>query len=231
MHSLLRLTLHLDFEETVQANEEMAPSSPESREVQTFEAYARTALPQMVEAEFSTIINARVEPIEQEMRTQIGDIVRDCLSKLEQDFRQSRETRPEISVRSPSSNSYIVPGIETGGGVSLNANHSESLAPPIDNVSDFYREPPHMGVEANDGYDHFQPAPQPHPNQSSDSGYGSTEACPCVCHVFTSKSHRLANRRSNQLYLVNEFPCEHCIDKHYNFSGLDLQELTMLPDF
>ena len=194
VHFLTRLTLQSDFEETVQANEDIAPSSPESQEAQPFEAYARTVLPRMVEAELSPIIDARLGPIEQEMKTQIGDIVRDCLSKLEQDFRQSRETRLGNTVRSPFSHSYMAPVTETGGGVSLNANQSELLAPPINNVSNFYREPPHV---SNDGYDHFQTASQLHPNQSSDSGYGSTEPCQCVCHIFTSKSHSLVNGHFN----------------------------------
>lgn len=180
-----------DFEATIYSDESVAPSSPASQELREFEAYNRTALPRLVEANLQAIVDTQMRPIEDNLRTLVVDIVRRCQSTVEENFRVIRE-----------------PKVDTGSNSQPSASQNISLTQPRDNafsnegqvsasvtdMTHFFHEPPHMGMEASiSNNDFLGPPNNPEcpQNEYVDSGYGSTlDSCHCGCHFFASELFR-----------------------------------------
>ena len=71
-----RLWFSLDYEPDLA--ESIRQSSPQSEDLRRYEAYNRDALPFLVDASLRCAVNARNEPITEEMRTLVVNIVRNC---------------------------------------------------------------------------------------------------------------------------------------------------------
>ena len=160
----------------------MGSSSPQSQELQNFEAYNRRVLPQLVEASLSAAISNDLAPLEERVRSIVGDIIRTCQSTVFQNFQRlntSGSPRPGLVVNPPASMLRPIIGAEGND----TSTHIGSSTP---STSRFYQEPPHLNsdrtfasFETLRNYD----SPQQRNNQSSDSGYGSiTRGCQCACH-------------------------------------------------
>ncbi len=175
-----------DFEAQIQPAESLAPPSPASQELEEFEAYNRTALPRLVEANLQAIVNTEMVPIEENLRRLLVDIVRRCQSTVAENFRVIRVPR-RTSVKSPQpSSSHTSPPSPPRGEISSTDSHL--VVPTTAHTTPaFFQEPPHVSVEAEasyarppDGSDHLKPSQ----SQFADSAYGSSlEACNCNCHV------------------------------------------------
>ena len=169
-------------------------SSPRSQELQDFEAYNRTALPILVEANLRAIVESQVAPIEEHVRAMVVDIVRTCQSTVAHNFRST------IAPNS-STNDRMQPSLQPITSIESTAH---SLAEPAQlpsndtagNSMDFFREPPPLNAEASASlpmplYNHSNVTG--HHSQSSDSGYGSLldpgsslQPCSCSCHDYSN---------------------------------------------
>ena len=176
-----------DFEEQAQLAESFPPSSPATQEFEEFEAYNSRALPQLVEANLQAMVNTQMEPIEENLRRLLVDVVRRCSSTVVENFRRTRE--PRVSSNPPHlPSSHTVPTLPHREETS--PTNSQLLAPTVANTtsycSDFFEEPPHMGIEAGPSSLRLPESADclaSGPNYFADSGYASSlEACSCTCH-------------------------------------------------
>jgi len=178
----------LDFDATVQSNESIARSSPASQELRDFEAYNRTMLPRLVEENLQVVVNTEMAPLEQNIRSQLVDIVRRCLSTLAQNYRATRELNGDVmGFSQPPASQAAPPAHFREHGLShedfVSANDTGS------NMADFFLEPPHMGSGMSSLYPNLPEGsncPEPSQDQPIDSGYGSVpDSCDCACHNLT----------------------------------------------
>ena len=191
----------LDYEADNLLQDSLEPASPRSQELRDFEAYNRTTLPILVEANLRAIVESQIAPIEERVRAMVVDIVRTCQSTVARNF---------LTISSPSSNnsqlqssSQIKPSIENSV-----HSHRDSTQLSMDgmggNSLDFFREPPHLNAEASALVPDLTHAPYSvteSQSQNSDSGYGSLpNTCGCSCHHYLNTSN-LANGKK-LLYCV-----------------------------
>ena len=179
-------------------NESFTPVSPASQELQEFEAYNRTALPQLVEAHLQAIISPEMKPIEESLRVRFVDIVRRCQSTVEENFRIARGSKAVTR------DSNQLPASQLEQNVSFRQDQTSASAPE-NSVTDFFHEPPHVATGENNPFATLPPninAPDPLPSQSVDSTYGSLpEPCGCVCHLCSANA------------------CEDCLVKNCDSKG------------
>ncbi len=184
----------LDYELDNLSPATLEPSSPRSRELRDFEAYNRTALPILVEANLRAIVESQVAPIEEHVRAMVVEIVRTCQSTVAHNFRSTIAPNSSTNDRMQTSPQPIASIKST----------AHSLAEPAQllsndtagNSMDFFREPPHLNAEARASlpgpvYNHSNVTG--HHSQSSDSGYGSfpdpgnsLDPCNCSCHDYSN---------------------------------------------
>ncbi|KAL9069045.1 MAG: hypothetical protein Q9161_005803 [Pseudevernia consocians] len=134
-----------NHERSLELGERIQPSSPQSNELRIFEAYNRTALPLLVEASLRAAVNARMEPIEEQLRALLVDIVRNCQSTVAQNFelmnRPSEGTR--ALAQHPSQETYVA---HTAGSESRERAGSSGAGTRSPGPN-FFVEPPHLDEE------------------------------------------------------------------------------------
>ena len=194
-----------DFETTVQADDSMTPSSPASQELWEFGAYSRAALPQLVEANLRATLDTDLKPIEENLRTQLVDIVRRCQSVVEENFRITRGSKVGTG-------DGLEPIISAQPGEDVPLSHTPVPATTMQGqMTDFFHEPPLMAPEMNISFAPiagFTGGPDPFKGQLVDSTYGTLpEPCECVCHVFCTNT------------------CNDCIGKHSDLGSSSFDEM------
>lgn len=164
-----------DFEEV----QEDIMLSPDSRELGDYEEYCRRELPRRVRAALEEIVHNESQPIEESIRNQLMNIIRDCQDRVFSSYRSS--SAAGVSVVAPSRNPVTSDSPSTLSQepvtmVSSSPNPTPEssfgrIAPP------FFQPPPpqiHLrsGLEVSDlqGNTITKPADGSDP---SDSGYGS----------------------------------------------------------
>ena len=166
--------------------------SPQSRELADFEAYSRTELPRLVEANLQILVNAEISPIEESLKSMLVDIVRRCQSTVAQNYDR---IHPSSSQERESTSSQVLNTSFLSQAEDININGDLSTAgrqQPLEqpahryeiNTAAFFEEPPLQCTSTMDmqpGAYHRDLAAQ-----SSDSGYGSFSFCICP-----SKEERL----------------------------------------
>ena len=159
----------------------LEPSSPRSQELQDFEAYNRTALPLLVEANLRAIVESQIAPIEGRLRAMVVDIMRTSQSTVARNFNLMNAPTSLVDDRTqPHSQTVTLAELGTHTREEPTQTSGDDAA---DNPSELYREPPHLNAEAS--------AATPGPvsiatgsqDPSSDSGYSSNpQSCACSCH-------------------------------------------------
>lgn len=205
----------------------MDPSTPQSRELQSFEAYNRRVLPQLVEASLSAAISTDLAPVEERVRALVGDILRTCQSKVSRDFFQQMN-----AATSPSPNANISPTPHGLNPVTLSdaRNVLDSVGSWSSAPSLFYQEPPHL--EFDEAFTTSQvtskiesqiPANR-QPPQPVDSGYGSRDG-KLSCHQVRSDPSLLYSTQTHDKLgdpvlndLVRSEGCTNRSSKHSDHS-------------
>ena len=196
-------------------------SSPQSQELQNFEAYNRRVLPQIVEASLSAAISTDLAPVEERVRALVGDILRTCQSTVFRNFQRMNTTNP------PNPNVTASP-IPHEGPNPVPIDDGEN---PFDTVGSststslFFQEPPHLNFD--EGTTNFQSTPEsnvliPVNSQGSDSGYGSLpKGCECSCHLApsdpshpSSTSSKVNREDAISSDLAQSQGCFSCSSKH-----------------
>lgn len=208
--------------------------SPRSQELRDFEAYNRTTLPLLVEANLRAIVESQVAPIEERVRAMVVDIVRTCQSTVARNFHLmvapnlSADDQTAPSTQPTASAEAAIQPQEDAAQAFLDDSGRKSL--------DFFREPPHLNAEA--GFSFSGPISSVGGSQdpNSDSGYSSLPcSCSCSCHDY-SNTWNTANGKelsscSLDLQLTNNkgrSSCQSCAYMHINFddlNGLDASDL------
>ena len=188
----------LDYEVDDLSLESFQPSSPRSQELQDFENYSRRTLPILVEANLRAIVESEIAPIEERVRAMVVDIVRTCQSTVARNFR-STVTPASTADDQMLSSSQMVSSTEI-----TMPRQPESARPSIENPAaaslDFFREPPHLNMEAgtsfpNMTYDYSSVTLGQ--NSNSDSGYSSLpNSCSCSCHNYFNSWNTAQGERS-----------------------------------
>lgn len=204
--------------------------SPRSQELRDFEAYNRTTLPLLVEANLQAIVESQVAPIEERVRTMVVDIVRTCQSTVARNFHLMVAPALSANVRMQSS-TQTAATTEVAG-----QTYEGSVDPLMDETRrdslNSFREPPHLNLEASASalgsiYNYSSIAGSW--NQSSDSGYPSISfSCSCSCHQSnnignTTNGEELSNCSLNLQLTKHEgrSSCQSCDYMHFEFHEFD----------
>jgi len=134
----------IDYDEEVVPEDKALSDSPTAQAIAEYEEYARAHLPRLVEEALETSVAEQTQPIEESLRRALAGIVRDCHTRLAQNFLQHR------------------PSNLNNTGVQIEA------------LPSFYIEPLNLTdensfLDPNYGTTHEQRAPGP----QTDSGYAS----------------------------------------------------------
>ena len=196
----------------------MGSSSPQSQESQSFEAYNRRVLPQLVEASLSAAISTDLAPVEERVRALVGDILRTCQSTVFRNFQRMS------AINSPKPDATASPTPFFSHPVSTNERENAF-------ASVFYQEPPHLN--SDEGITTFEftsenNVPIPAKSQISDSGYESpSKGCECSCHQAPSNLSSLPstyNQVGSEDTTLNESVetqgCINCTLKHPDYGQI-----------
>lgn len=133
-----------DYCDDMDPEEQIGSRSPTSNAVAAIEEYASAHLPRLVEEALETAVAQQTQPIEEELRRALPDIVRECHSRLTQNFLQHRSSGQDLA------------------GISVETLPS-FYVPPLDLINDN----PFINL------DNFHSHEQETVNPPSDSGYAS----------------------------------------------------------
>ena len=183
-----------DYEADDLLSENFEIFSPRSQELRDFEAYNRTTLPLLVEANLRAIVESQIAPIEERVRAMVVDIVRTCQSTVARNFHFTIAPGSIAGDRMQSSSQTIASPERAA--YTLGEPAQTNLVGTVDNSLDFFHEPPHLNAEASASI----PGPVSnhnsfgsHQSSHSDSGYASLpSSCNCSCHGY-SNSWNTAN--------------------------------------
>lgn len=217
-----RLT-KLDYDAHDLTLADLEPSSPRSQELRDFEAYNRTTLPLLVEANLRAIVESQIAPIEERVRAMVVDVVRTCQSTVARNF---------YLMVAPASSTHdrTQPSTQTTASTEAAAqSQEESTQAYLDDTgetsSSFFREPPHLNAEAGSSFPGPISSIGGSQNPYSDSGYSSLPcSCSCSCHDY-SNTWNTANGKelsscSLHLQLMNNkgrSSCQSCDYMHFDF--------------
>jgi hypothetical protein len=168
------LNLISDFE----AVQEDIVLSPDSRELEDYEEYCRRELPRTFRAALEETVHNELQPMEESIRNQLMNIIRDCQDRVFSRYRSSSTT---AAIGSPSrspmlSRSPVVDhSQESIDSISMasNAQTGTRIAPP------FFQPPPpqaHLRSRLEVSDLQLNSSKAPAGSAPSDSGYSSNES-------------------------------------------------------
>ena len=154
--------------------------SPDSRELADYEEYCRRELPRTFRAALEEIVHNESQPIEESIRNQLMNIIRDCQDRVFSSYRSSSAAIAAVgtpSRNSMTSRSPLMTSQEliTTISISSEATSGSSLGrvtPPF-----FHPPPPqiHLGSRLEVSDLQSNPFRAPDGSDPSDSGYSSNE--------------------------------------------------------
>jgi hypothetical protein len=171
-----------DFE---RVSEEVAPPQgnqlPGSQNLDDFEAFSRTHLPKLVEAQIQALIEDRYQLLAENLKADIPDIARKSISGLSKAWQASKSSSSLLPASSlDASDAGLDP---TSGAQQLSVESSSSQAFG-EGLASFFMEPPCSGPQTSPPpsanlfqLDHPVTSVQEH----SDSGYASLPEYSCFC--------------------------------------------------
>jgi hypothetical protein len=151
-------------------------NSPTSQALQNFQDFSERRLPALVESRLETIVQNTLHPLEDELKSTVGDMVRNLVSELFQTWKQSI---------------CDIPGSKDSGTIqNQEASHDPSPNRVVpeergrdDYIAPFFIEPSHTAFPV-DTIDDAEKGLQPKASQDiSDSGYGSLKPLHCLCNT------------------------------------------------
>ena len=86
-----------DYSDDMDPEEQIGSRSPTSRAVAAIEEYASAHLPRLVEEALETAVAQQTQPMEEGLRRALPDIVRECHSRLTQNFLQHRSSGQDLA--------------------------------------------------------------------------------------------------------------------------------------
>jgi hypothetical protein len=150
-------------------------NSPASRSLQSFQDYSEGRLPSLVEAQLETILQSKLRPLEEELKSTVGDMVRSLLPELLQTWKQSIRNTTRFGE----------------GGTVQNQDASLTAAPHStgpeewgeNDLTPFFVEPLPTAFPV-DTVDNSEKILQPTGSQDfTDSAYESLKPFPCNCNT------------------------------------------------
>jgi hypothetical protein len=82
----------IDYDEEVVPGDMAVSDSPTAQAIAAYEEYARAHLPRLVEEALETSVAEQTQPIEESLRRALAGIVRECHTRLAQNFLQHRSS-------------------------------------------------------------------------------------------------------------------------------------------
>jgi hypothetical protein len=153
--------------------------SPDSRELADYEEYCRRELPRTFRAALEEIVHNESQPLEESIRNQLMNIIRDCQDRVFSRYRLSSSTT--AAVGSPSRRAMLPrsPVMDRSQesidsiSIALNADTEARVAPPF-----FQPPPPQAHLRSRLEVSDLQLNTSKAPNASvpSDSGYSSMDS-------------------------------------------------------
>jgi hypothetical protein len=164
------LIIDTDFEDI---QEDLA-LSPDSRDLADYEEYCRRELPLLFRAALEERVQNDSQPIEENIRNQLMDIIRDCQDRVSSRYRSSTATAAGTPWRNPTRSRSPTIKQESRTNISMNANPT-----PQPDIAPFFQPPPPQShlqsrLEVSDLQDNASKPPDS--SDPSDSGYGSNES-------------------------------------------------------
>lgn len=132
----------IDFEPV----QEESMASPDSQQLSNYEEFSRQALPRFFRAALEEAINEDTQPIEEKLKSQLVDMIRDCQDRVFSTYRSrfpnttatpaaSMLLNPRLRPSSPNQNSEGQANLDSQGVDLL-------LDQPFDILGTFFHEPP-----------------------------------------------------------------------------------------
>jgi hypothetical protein len=205
----------LDFEPL----QEEGPLSPDSRDMASYEAYARRELPRLVRTSVLEVFRREMQPIEASLVANLVDTIQECQARLFRSCseRMSEDQNAEIppSSRTDTFTSAPLPNSQYQSlGLEYPSNEGNSMRTPSNLLNAAFQQPPPI---QNTGFEHnFQSLDPTHSLQASNtvdaslstfydpifsgSTYSSDRFCNCQGHcscTFTTMSSQSPASGSN----------------------------------
>jgi hypothetical protein len=151
--------------------------SPDSRELADYEEYCRRELPRLFRASLEEVVNNNTQPLEEQLRSQLTELIRDAQDQVFSSYRSSSAAIPETPsrrIQNPSSQEANVPAIVQG-----TRNNDDPETSSIEDhlqLPAFFEPPaPQNQLQSSFTISELRTAlPHTHGSDSSDSGYGSS---------------------------------------------------------
>ena len=128
-----------DYSDDMDPEEQIGSRSPTSSAVAAIEEYASAHLPRLVEEALETAVAQQTQPMEEGLRRALPDIVRECHSRLTQNFLQHRSSCQDMAgISVETLPSFYVPPLDLTNEnpfINLDNVHSheqETVNPPSD---------------------------------------------------------------------------------------------------
>jgi hypothetical protein len=171
-----KLTQILVFEEI----QEDIIQTPDSQELADYEQYCRRELPRVFRASLEEIVNNNTQPLEEQLRSQLMDLIRDAQDQVFSGYRSSSMTTGTPARGGPSSSPPTLPSSSLSQGFSISPPRSQPTISNPGNRSQsrlpaFFQPPsPQNHLESGlDISDRNTTPSKPDSNDRSDSGYDS----------------------------------------------------------
>ena len=167
------LIIFIDFEDI----QEDLTLSPDSRQLADYDEYYRRELPRAVRAALEESIQNQSQPIEENLRNRLMDIIRDCQDLVSTRYRSSIGIATGISSRNPTSSRS--PTITDEGRTNVPSAANITSEPLFEGIAPFFQAPsPQIHLQSRLQVSDLQySAPKaPDGSDPSDSGYSSNES-------------------------------------------------------
>jgi hypothetical protein len=171
-----KLTQILVFEEI----QEDIIQTPDSQELADYEQYCRRELPRVFRASLEEIVNNNTQPLEEQLRSQLMDLIRDAQDQVFSGYRSSSMTTGTPARGGPGSSPQTLPSSPLPQGFSISPPRSQPAISSLGNRSQsrlpaFFQPPsPQNHLESSlDISDRNTTPSKPNSNDRSDSGYDS----------------------------------------------------------
>jgi hypothetical protein len=213
---LVKANTNLVFEEI----QEDVIQSPDSQELTDYEEYCRRELPRVFRASLEEVVTNSTQPLEEQLRSQLMDLIRDAQDRVFASYRSSSTTTGTPVRGAPSSSPQTITSSSTLQGFSTSplslpsiGSGDRSRARLLD-----YFQPPSPQSHLESGLDisvrNITPS-KPDRNNRSDSGYdGSPFALPPTLPLTPSDSTAYAST-----LIIQTSPVSEVNQNNFNFDS------------
>jgi hypothetical protein len=186
-----------DFEDV----QEELSLSPDSRQLADYDDYYRRELPRAVRAALEESVQVQSQPIEENLRNQLIDIIRDCQDGLFSKYKSLTGTESDIPSGNPTSPRSSVIAQDSMTSLAMAANVTSK--PSFGAIAPFFQPPsPQVDLGSRLEASDLQESSLQNPRNTdlSDSGYNSSDVR--IAPVIPSSS----NNSNENILMLNSQP-------------------------